>query len=323
MLGIDSLINERYRVTFVIDEQPDIRLLRARDEQAQRSVLIAELAGPAAVPPEQFAATQAQLAGLDHPALLRLRDMPAGAARPLLVFNDPGGQDIERLLRQRGGFLPESEALLQFDRLLGALHQVHAAGLRISTLRSTDVWTDMPGSTYLAPYAALRNDPAHDGAAGVERDLYAFAALLYQVLTGWTPPTLAERQDGMPLNSPRTLKEQIAAPVEQVLLKALALEAEQRYHSAADFRAALAEAQQTPAAAVPAALPQVDRPPQVATPPLAPPAAADPQTPPVPLQGRENNACLFALVAALALIALAICVVSLYLTWLLFAGGAF
>ncbi len=311
MLGIDSIINERYRVTFVIDEQPDGRLLRARDEPAQRSVLIAELPALASAAPEQLAAVQAQLAGLDHPALLRLRDMPTGTVGPLLVFSDPGGQDLDRLLRQRGGVLPENEALMQFDRLLGALHQVHAAGLRIAHLRSTDVWTDLPGSMYLAPYAALREPPAPD--AAVDVDLYAFAGLLYQMLTRWTPPALSERHAGMPLQSPRSLNEQVSVPVEQVLLKALALEVDQRYHSAAELRAALAEAQQTPAAAVPAV------PPQPAAQLAAPPPAADPQMPPAP--ARENNTCLFALVAALALIALAICVVSLYLTWLLFGGA--
>jgi eukaryotic-like serine/threonine-protein kinase len=310
MSSIDSIINGRYRVTFVIDAQPNMRLLRARDEQAQRSVLIAELPVLAAVAPDQLAAAQATLADFDHPALLRLHDMPAGAAGPLLIFNDPGGQDLGRLLSQRSAALIESQALVQFDRLLGALHQVHEAGLRFAQLRTTDIWTDLPGSMYLAPYAALRDYPAP--AAAVDADLYAFAGLLYQLLTGRAPPTIAERRAGMPLHAPHTLNAQISLSVEQVLLKALALEAGQPYQSAAELRAALAEAQQPPAAAVPAAPPQPD-------PAPATPAAADPQT----LPARENNTCLFALVAALALIALAICVVSLYLTWLLFSGGTF
>ncbi|GAB4434168.1 MAG: serine/threonine protein kinase [Chloroflexi bacterium OHK40] len=382
MLAPESSLNERYRITYVVEERPDGVIYRAIDTRDSLRVLVAALPQPGEGALADVRHLAEQIAGVSTPGLLTLRDHFAQGLTYFLVADDPGGQDLERVARDRGGPLPEGEVLNYIDRLLGALDVLHSRTppLLIGDLRSTDLWSSLDGGLFLAPFALVRHftvEPSpyrapelHDTRAEptTSSDIYAIGAVLYQLLTGWAPPPAAQRESGTPLNSPRLLNARVSALAEQLVLRALELKPGNRYQQAREMRSALETvrlmagrplgatapvAQEVPAAAPPAASapPAPPRPVPAAAgepatgygpPPPAPPPqwgsgpppapqyagtattwqTVPPSAPPARQGFRVSNGCLLALVAVLAVLALGICVVGLWLGWLIMNNGA-
>lgn len=253
MLAPETILNDRYRITYVVEERPDCVLYRAIDAQGSLRVLIAELPQPSESALADARALAEQVARVTAPGLLSLRDHFARDLSYYLVADDPGGQDLERVARDRGGPLPENEVLNYLDRLLGALEVLHGhtPPLLIGDLRPTDLWSSLDGGLFLAPFPLVRplgaepspyrapelNDPRAE--LTTSSDLYAMGAVLYQLLCGWAPPTSAQRQAGTPLNAPRMLNARISALAEQLVLRAMEMKPANRYQQAREMRRAL------------------------------------------------------------------------------------
>lgn len=247
----DAILNERYRVIYTVDERPNGLLLRARDDQSNTLVLLGvlPLAGGTS---EDIAALARQIATIQHEQLLPLLDYFASEQNYILVCADPGGQDLDRALRSRGGPLPEQETLNQGARLLQLFDTLHTqrppmyiGDLWPSDLLITDVdWRITPfalarmvsvGPTaYRAP--ELSNLAAEPSGA---TDTYTIAAVLYHALTGYAPTTAEQQQAGMPLAAPRSLNPALSALAEQALLRGLQTKPANRYQNAREQRLAL------------------------------------------------------------------------------------
>jgi WD40 repeat protein len=293
MLPPDTIINNRYRINAVIDERPGSAVYRGRDDRSGRFVLLAALPAEGDEAREDLALIAGQIAALQSEALLPLADHFAADGKYYLVCDDPGGQDLERVLRMRGGSLPEAEALPKAVWLLGALEYLHGQRppIYLGDPTPADLWVGADGSWRFAPFTLARpisrgpspyrapelaEANAEPTAVG---DLYAVGALLYQALTG-LPPTTAEQQAaGAPLIAPRALNPTISPLAEQALLRALQLRAVNRYQVAREMRLAL-ETIQMVGGRAPGQQPDVPVSPsatQAAAPPVSPPVAAAPQ----------------------------------------------
>lgn len=247
----DTILHDRYRVIYTVDERPNGLLLRARDEQSGTLVLLGvlPLAGGTS---EDIAALARQVATVQHDQLLPLIDHFVADQNYLLVCADPGGQDLERALRSRGGPLPEQETLNQGARLLQLFDTLHSqkppvyiGDLWPSDLLITDQgWRITPfalarmvsaGPTaYRAP--ELSNLEAEPSSA---TDTYTLAAVLYHALTGYAPANAEQQQAGMPLAAPRSLNPALSALAEQALLRGLQVKPANRYQNAREQRLAL------------------------------------------------------------------------------------
>lgn len=380
MLAPESVLNDRYRITYVVEERPDCVIYRGIDTNDSHRVLIASLPQPSESALDDVRQLAQVIVGVSAPGLLSLRDHFAQDLTYYLVADDPGGQDLERVARDRGGPLPESEVLNAIERILNALETLHShtPPLLVGDLRSTDLWSSLDGGLFLAPFALVRHfgsDPSPYRApelndANAEptsvSDIYAVGAVLYQLLTGWAPPTAAQRQAGTPLNAPRSLNARVSALAEQLVLRSLELKPVNRYQRAREMRSALEtvrlmagrplgatapaqsgwrepQPEQPPAPPQPVPLPAPEPGSAYGPPPPAPPPGwggsapqagqyAGAQAPPggwqpapqqaPPRQGpRVSNGCLIALVALLTVIALGICVIGLWLVWLILSSG--
>src|SRR5262245_61529718 len=301
MLPPDFTINNRYRINAVIDERPGSAVYRGRDDQSGRFVLLAALPAESDEAREDLALLAGQIATLQSDALLPLTDHFAEGDTYYLACDDPGGQDLERVLRMRGGSLPEAEALPRAVWLLGALEYLHGQRPPIYLGDPTpgDLWVSADGSWRFAPFTLARpigrapspyrapeltQADAEPTAVG---DLYAVGALLYLALTG-LPPTTAEQQAaGAPLIAPRSLNPAISPLVEQALLRALQLRAVNRYQAAREMRMAL-ETIQMVGGRAPGQQPEAPAPTPVLAAPAFPIAAPAQQhgiytTPPAPV----------------------------------------
>ncbi len=218
-----------------------------------RFVLIAALPADSDEGREDLALVAGQIATVHNDALIPLIDHFADGDRYYLVCDDPGGQDLERTLRIRGGPLPESTVLPQAIWLLGALEYLHGQRppLYIGDPTPNDLWIGEDGTWRLTPFALARSighmpspyrapelaEPNADMTAA--SDLYAVGALLYQTLTAM-PPTSAEQQAaGAPLIGPRSLNPTISLLGEQALLRALQQRSVNRYQAAREMRTAI------------------------------------------------------------------------------------
>jgi WD40 repeat protein len=252
MLSSDTIIHDRYRIIYVVDERPGSTVYRGRDEQSGRLVLVAAL-GHQGGSLADIALLARQAAATSHEALLPIVDHFEDGATYYIICDDIGGQDLERTLRARGGPLPEAATLTQARRILDALEYLHRQKppLHLGDPLAGDVWIGEDGAWHIAPFTLIRpigHAPSAYRARELDRptsepnaasDLYALSAMLYQALTGWAPPTAAQREEGTPLKGPRALNPNLSLLVEQVLLRGLQLKPENRYQVTREMRQSL------------------------------------------------------------------------------------
>src|SRR3984957_2546943 len=204
-----------------------------------------------------------------HPSVLARRD-----GRRVLVFEDPGGEPLDRLL---GKPLEISEFLRIAIALAGALRRVHERGLIHKDIKPANVLVDVatggvwltgfgiasrlprerqhPGPpeeiagtlAYMAPEQTGRMNRSIDSRS----DLYALGITFYEMLTGTLPFRATDpmewihchiaRQPVPPSERVITVPAQLSA----IVLKLLAKTAEERYQTAAgvetDLRRSLME----------------------------------------------------------------------------------
>ncbi len=81
----------------------------------------------------------------------------------------------------------------------------------------------------------------YTGRTGPQADIYALAATMYLLLTNCLPPSAVKRSMHDELIAPRQLNPTLSLSVERALLKALAVQADQRYQTMREFAQALRE----------------------------------------------------------------------------------
>lgn len=92
-------------------------------------------------------------------------------------------------------------------------------------------------STVKAGYTPLEQfiGSGKAGAQGPWTDVYAFAATIYQAITGQIPPSAVDRQVRDTLETPSALGVSLAANQEKALMKGLSLDWQKRYRTVDDF----------------------------------------------------------------------------------------
>lgn len=217
---------------------------------------------------------EAQSAGsLRHPNIVQVIDFDVQDGEYYMVMEFIKGESLKAMLSQRGG-LPIGEALLIAGKLADAVAYAHDMGVIHRDIKPANVLmpapdnpilsdfgiarlTEVPGLTrtgvtvgtpeYMSPEAGMGESVDH------RADIYSLGIVLYEMLTGQVPygadtpfaVILKHIQDPLPMPSGLPLE------VEQILLKALAKNRDDRYQTAAELRDAIAEARQhIPGAAV-------------------------------------------------------------------------
>ena len=180
------------------------------------------------------------------------------------------GQDLEELLAQAGGRLPESQVLPWIAQACDALSYLHRQqppiihrDIKPANLKITPPDQDYPqGRAMLVDFGVAKvYGPAKRTTKGARAvtpgyspheqygqshaitdsrtDIYALGATLYTLLTGEEPPESIQRMLRDPLIPPRQLNPGISTNAEAVVLKAMQNDPDARFQSAAEFKAAL------------------------------------------------------------------------------------
>ncbi len=223
---------------------------------------------------DQFALECDLLLNARHPNLVRGYATFEQDGRLYLVMDYVDGQTLEDIaiacIRRTGFPVPEAQVLdwmLPICAAAKALHSqpvpiihrdIKPANIKLSASLGIPILIDLglaklhaAGTQTLA--AALAFTPGYappeqyqaSGATDQRTDVYGLGATLYFLLTGYQPTEAPARLSATSLPYPRTLNPKLSVHSERIVLRAMALNPQERYQDmldlAADLRAARAE----------------------------------------------------------------------------------
>jgi len=266
---------------------------------------------------ERFIAEGRTLAALHRaPGIVLVHDFLEANGTAYLVMELLAGTTLEQRLQRQGAMGPAAVGRILWP-LLDGLEEVHRAGFLHRDIKPANILLDNAGKPTLIDFGASRAAVAGRSAAmtaiftpgyaaaeqmtsakqGPWTDIYGLAATLYHAITGNAPPSAVDRllvDNLQPLArvAPPGFDPNLLAGLDA----ALAVRAEQRPQSIADWRRQLRSQQGAPAQATIAMPPAAAGSATVAMPPLSVPSAA-PAPPPAPARKRWTGWRVGALVA--------------------------
>ncbi len=244
------LVNNYYRIDNLINHGPNTATYAASEvSEGLRSCIIKEFY-PQVLELQQLQKENAVSYMITHPHLAQFYNAFESTGRFYLVMQKVEGQSLDRMLERPGDPLREYEVvhwLLPVIKALNLLHErtpaivhrdIQPCNLIIQSNRRTvlvnfRVEGDGVTDGYSPPEQYRR------GSVGPEADIYALGATFYFLLTGQAPIAAPVRDIDDTLIPPRRLNPEISLKMESILLKALALNPEERYSNVHDLVDAL------------------------------------------------------------------------------------
>src|SRR5712664_4567216 len=211
------------------------------------------------------------MAGLNHPVLPRVSDYFTEGHRACFGMQFVEGQDLAEIIVQQPGPFPRHAVVAWADQLLDALIYLHSRerqvihrdikphNLKITPMgkivlldfglaktqiaNSADAASSTSVFGYTPRYAPL--EQIQDLGTTPQSDIYALGATLYHLLTGIKPPDALARAAARvnsksdPLILANEVHRAVGSEIAAILSRAMALNAEDRYPTASEFREAL------------------------------------------------------------------------------------
>lgn len=267
--GPPPRLKDRYRLVQQLGRGSMGLVYRAHDETLDRDVAIKF------VLPKQLAGDQASarflrearaVARLSHPNIMALYDVDREGAWHYAVLEHISGRNLREHTLERDGSLPLTESLQVIREILAALAYAHAHGIIHRDIKPENIMMTLEGRVkvtdfglamahgdvrltqegvivgtmlYLAPESVLGQ------AADQRADLYAVGAMFYELLVGQPPfsgndtmSTFAQILN-TPLTPLHTFDSTIPLEIDQLIVKLLARDPNERFGSADEVLAAL------------------------------------------------------------------------------------
>jgi eukaryotic-like serine/threonine-protein kinase len=207
-------------------------------------------------------------ASLSHPGVVAVYDTGAENGTHFIVMEYVDGRTLKEVIRAEAPLYPDRAAEITAD-VCSALAAAHARGLvhrdvkpanimlmpdgRVKLMdlgiaRATAGETVTQTAAMLGTAQYLSPEQAQGQDVDFRSDLYSLGCCLYEMLTGTvpfrgaTPVAIAYRHVREDPARPRLLNPDVPAPLEAVCLQAMAKRPEDRYQTAAEFRADLLRA---------------------------------------------------------------------------------
>lgn len=198
------------------------------------------------------------VARLDHPHIVPIYDFAEHEGRPYLVMKFIEGETLKARLER--GKLPQSEILRIIETMGAALEYAHQQNVLHRDIKPSNVLVAQDNQLYLTDFGLARMAETGESSLTADRmvgtpqymspeqalskpdldarsDIYSFGVMMYEMLVGRvpynadTPFAIIHDHIYTPLPLPREANPDIPAPVERVLLKALAKDPLDRFAS--------------------------------------------------------------------------------------------
>ncbi|MEW5938157.1 MAG: protein kinase, partial [Chloroflexota bacterium] len=266
---------ERYHILEQLGEGGMATVYRARDNRLERDVAVkvirTDQIGPAHLAPmlKRFEREARALAKLSHPNIVKVLDYGEREGAPFLVMEFlPGGTLKEKLADRQ---LPWKDSIRLILSIAQALAYAHGAGIVHRDIKPSNILVTKSGEPMLSDFGIakiLEGEMAAEltgtgagigtpeymapeqamGRTDERADIYALGVVLYQMITGHvpfradTPMAVLLKKSTEPLPRPSQFVSSLPASVENLLIKALACDPENRYPSMSALVQALEEA---------------------------------------------------------------------------------
>lgn len=196
----------------------------------------------------------------EHPGIVSVLGFFRANGTGYLVMPYVPGMSLKQYLASKGGRLPYEEAIGIAMPVMDTLRVVHEAGLLHRDISPDNIYLSESKRVKLLDFGAARHalgDRSKSlsvilkagyapfeqyqtrGRQGPWTDVYALAATIYRAITGDSPPEATSRIVEDDLEPPRAKGVRMPAEAERVLLRALAVDATDRYQQVVDFQQAL------------------------------------------------------------------------------------
>jgi hypothetical protein len=238
-----------YELQQEIGRGPSATVYTARQHPVERYVAVKLFEPQSREVTARLKELYAQIEQLDHTHVLPVYDQGRWQDRHYWVMRYmPAGSLKTRVSKQR-------LTLEEIDRVLpqiaSALDHAHGHGVVHGDLKLTDVLIDHAGQAFLTDFGtaiALNRSAStfrapevwRGGTPDVRTDVYGLGAILYELLTlrpPIEPPTPDEERANRRLvpPAPSTLNSKLPAALDEVVLKALAVDPDLRYQTPSDL----------------------------------------------------------------------------------------
>lgn len=268
---VGQVFDERFEITDIISRSGMSSVYKATDLKTGRLValkvpLLKLESDPAFF--SRFEREEEIGRALDHPAILKIIPVdPKERSRPYLVMEYLVGQTLDEIMQQTKP-MPEDEALRIVSRVCDALDYLHKHEVIHRDLKPQNIMLCNDGSLRIMDFGIAKaasskritfggfsptlGTPDYmapeqvKGQRGDERtDIYSLGAILYEMLTGHLPfegqnayQVMNARLVGDPV-APRVHNPALKPEAEEIVLHAMARNPNDRYQTAAAFKADL------------------------------------------------------------------------------------
>src|SRR3954454_12912311 len=262
----------RYELAEVLGYGGMAEVHRGRDMRLGRDVAIKTLRSDLARDPtfqSRFRREAQSAASLNHPSIVAVydtgEDVRDGAVSPYIVMEYVEGRTLRQVLESEGRLLPQ-RALEITAQICTALDQAHRAGIVHRDVKPGNVMLTPTGEVKVMDFGIARAltssaatmtqtaavigtahylspEQARGEHVDARSDVYSAGCLLYELVTG-APPFSGDtavavayqhvREDPVP---PSRVESDVTAPIDAIVLKAMAKNPANRYQTAADMRA--------------------------------------------------------------------------------------
>ena len=266
-----AVLSDRYRIIRQLGKGGMGAVYEAVDQRLDATVALKETFSVDERLRRQFEQEARLLAQLHHPALPRVSDYFTEGDRAFLVMQFISGADLAEIISQQPGPFPRAVVIAWADQLLDALIYLHTRDRQIihrdikphnlkltsngrialldfglAKAESADASTTVSSTSifgYTRRYSPLEQIQNHGTTP--RSDIYALGATLYHLLTGVKPLDAVARATALvnsksdPLRPADEIYRAVGPEIAAILSRAMALNPEDRYASAHDFREAL------------------------------------------------------------------------------------
>ena len=267
---IGRLISGRYRIEAIVGTGGMAFVYRALDELKQQTVAIKVLRPEYESDMEfvrRFSREAEAAAKMSHENIVNLLDVGIDGDMRYIVMEFVDGMTLKEMIRTAGSIHPDV-ALRMTMRILAAVDHAHRNGIVHRDIKPQNILVDREGQVKVADFGIARHkasqntqlDPngsalgsvhylspeqARGEVADEQSDLYSVGVCMYEMLTGVVPfdgdttVAVALKHVSEEPASMRSREAKISRALDEVVMRALCKDKEQRYQTAAEMAADL------------------------------------------------------------------------------------